>query len=156
MYKLIALDMDGTLLNSKKKISDNTKTAIKRAEENGVKIVLASGRPIEGIQKYLKELELLKHDDYVLSYNGGVVRNTKTKEIVSKAVLQGSDLKEIYKVSKKLNVNIHAFSAKEGLITPKSSKYTEHESNMNGIKINIREFDEIENDEEIIKVMMVD
>ena len=156
MYKIIALDMDGTLLTSDKKISERTKNALKKAEEKGVKVVLASGRPLEGIARYLQELDLLKNDDYVLSYNGGVVRNTRTKECVYKSVLKGSDLKKIYKISKELNVNIHAFSVKEGLITPKISKYTEHEAEMNHIKITIKDFNDVEDNEEIIKIMMID
>lgn len=156
MYKLIALDMDGTLLTSDKVISEKTKIALKKAEEKGVKVVLASGRPLEGISRYLEELDLLKHDDYVLSYNGGVVRNTKTKECVSKAVLKGSDLKRLYKISKELNVNIHAFSVKDGLITPKISKYTQYEADMNNIEITVKDFNEIDDNEEIIKVMMID
>lgn len=51
MYKLIALDMDGTLLNSDKVISTENKDAIARARAAGVKVVLASGRPLEGMQK---------------------------------------------------------------------------------------------------------
>lgn len=156
MYKLIALDMDGTLLTSDKKISDKTKYCIKAAEEKGVKIVLASGRPLKGLTRYLEELDLFKGDDYVLSYNGGVVQNTKTEEVVSNCTLKGKDLKYIYGISKELNINIHAFCAKEGLITPKTSKYTEYEATMNGIDITIKNFDEIDDEDEIIKVMMID
>ncbi|WP_315067653.1 sugar-phosphatase [uncultured Clostridium sp.] len=156
MYKLIALDMDGTLLTADKRVSEKNKAAIKAAEANGVKIVLASGRPLIGIAKYLNELNLLKDEDYVLSFNGGLVQNTKTQEIVSKLTLKGKDLKNIYKISKELNINIHAFSAKDGLITPKISQYTEYEATINGIEINIRDFNEVDDEEDIIKVMMID
>lgn len=156
MYKLIALDMDGTLLTTDKRVSEKNKAAIKEAEAKGVKIVLASGRPLIGITKYLNELDLLKDDDYVLSFNGGLVQNTKTQKVVSKLPLKGKDLKNIYKISKELNINIHAFSAKDGLITPKISQYTEHEADINGIEINIRDFNEIDDEEDIIKVMMID
>ncbi|OOM80412.1 sugar-phosphatase [Clostridium sp. BL-8] len=156
MYKLIALDMDGTLLTTDKRVSEKNKAAIKEAEAKGVKIVLASGRPLIGITKYLNELDLLKDDDYVLSFNGGLVQNTKTQKVVSELPLKGKDLKNIYKISKELNINIHAFSAKDGLITPKISQYTEHEADINGIEINIRDFNEIDDEEDIIKVMMID
>lgn len=156
MYKLIALDMDGTLLTSDKTISDKTRKAIKAAEKQGVKVVLASGRPLNGLTRYLEELDLFKGDDYVLSYNGGLVQNTKTEEIVSKVVIKGSDLKNIYEVSQKLDINIHGFSAEEGLITPKNSKYTQYEADMNGIDIKIKDFNLVEDDEDIIKVMMID
>lgn len=156
MYKLIALDMDGTLLTTDKTITERTKNAIKEAEKKGVKIVLASGRPLKGLTRYLKELDLFSGDDYVLSYNGGLVQNTKSEEIVSKVVIKGSDLKHIYEVSKDVNINIHAFSAKEGLITPKLSKYTQYEADMNGIDFLIKDFNTVEDNEDIIKVMMID
>ena len=146
MYKLIALDMDGTLLTSDKKISDRTKKCLKAAEEKGVKVVLASGRPLKGLTRYLEELDLFKGEDYVLSYNGGVVQNTRTEQVVSKCTLTGKDLKYIYEISKELNINIHAFAAKEGLITPKMSKYTEYEATMNGINVTIKDFDSIGDD----------
>lgn len=156
MYKLIALDMDGTLLTSDKTITERTKKLIKEAEKKGVKIVLASGRPLKGLTRYLEELDLFSGDDYVLSYNGGLVQNTKTEEIVSKVTIKGADLKHIYEVSKELNINIHAFSAKEGLITPKPSKYTQYEADMNGIEFKIKDFNTIDDNEDIIKVMMID
>ena len=156
MYKLIALDMDGTLLTSDKKISENTKNALKEAEAKGVKVVLASGRPLSGITRYLAELDLLKSDDYALSFNGGIVINNATEEIITSTLLKGSDLKEIYKISKELDINIHAFSLKEGLITPKMSQYTKHECDINGIDFTIKDFDEIEDEEDIVKVMMID
>ncbi|MGN0144442.1 MAG: sugar-phosphatase [Clostridium sp.] len=156
MYKLIALDMDGTLLTSEKKISENTKNALKAAEAKGVKVVLASGRPLDGITRYLEELDLLKSDDYALSFNGGIVINNKTKDIISSTLIKGSDLKEIYKVSKELDINIHAFSVKEGLITPKMSQYTKHECEMNGIDYTIKDFNDVDDEEDIVKVMMID
>lgn len=56
MYKLIALDMDGTLLNSQKQITARTKQAIAKAREKGVKVVLASGRPIDGMRDKLQDM----------------------------------------------------------------------------------------------------
>lgn len=156
MYKLIALDMDGTLLTSDKIITENTKNAIKAAENKGIKIVLASGRPLKGLTRYLEELDLFSGNDYVLSYNGGLVQNTRTEQIVSKISLSGADLKRIYEVSKKANINIHAFSAKNGLITPKVSKYTQYEADMNGIDVTIKDFNTVDDNEDIIKIMMVD
>ena len=75
MYKLIAIDMDGTLLREDKTISDRTKKVIAKAVQKGVKIVLASGRPIEGLERYLTELKLDSKDDYVMSFNGSVIQN---------------------------------------------------------------------------------
>lgn len=156
MYKLIAIDMDGTLLREDKSVSERTKNAIKLAKEKGVYVVIATGRPIDGVSRYLEELDMLGENDYVLSYNGGLVLKTKSREVVSKTALTGADLHYLHNLSKELGVNIHAFSEVHGLMTPKNSKYTEVEANINGIKIAINDYSDIEDDHSIIKVMMID
>lgn len=156
MYKLVAIDMDGTLLREDKSVSDRTREAIRAAKAKGVKIVLASGRPIEGINRYLEELDLISKEDYVLSYNGSLVLNTETKEVISSAILSGKDIHDLYKLSKELGVNIHAFSRTQGLITPKTSTYTEVEANINGIKINEMDFNLVDREDEIVKIMFID
>lgn len=156
MYKLIAIDMDGTLLKNDKTVSDRTKKTLNEAREKGVNVVIATGRPIDGVSRYLEELDMLGENDYVLSYNGGLVLKTKSREIISKIALTGADLHYLHKLSKELGVNIHAFSEVYGLITPKNSKYTEVEANINNIKIGINDYSKIEDDHSIIKVMMID
>ena len=155
MYKLIAIDMDGTLLKEDKTISIKTKEAIKMATDKGAKVVLASGRPIIGLEPYLKELGLDTEDDYVMSFNGSLVQNSRTKEIVFESALKGTDLKSLYALSKELGVNIHAFDTK-GCITPVMSKYTEVEGKLNHIEVGIVDFNEVSDDEDIIKIMFVD
>lgn len=156
MYKIIALDMDGTLLNSEKKITEKTKEALSYAKSKGVKIVLASGRPIDGLKKYLEELDLMKENEYVLSYNGCLVQETKTGKVIHEIGLTGKDLHYMYELSRKLGVNIHAFSTVNGLITPKISKYTKVEAELNGIDIKEIDFNEIPDNEHIIKIMFID
>ena len=156
MYKLIALDMDGTLLNDDKVVSEKNKEALKKAKELGVYVVLASGRPIDGLLKFLEELNLLGEDDYVLSYNGCLVQKTKTREAVCDVTLKGRDLKYLKKLADEAGLNIHAFSKEKGLITPKENKYTTYEAHHNGIDFHIDDFSGIKDDEDIIKVMMID
>ena len=54
--KLIALDLDGTLLTTDKKLTDRTKATLKAAREQGVKVVLTTGRPLKAMDFFLKEL----------------------------------------------------------------------------------------------------
>ena len=131
-YKLIALDMDGTLLRKDKTVSERTKKAIEDARKKGVTVVLATGRPIDGVTKYLEELDMYGENDYVLSYNGGLVLKTKNREAICKIGLTGEDLHYLYEISKELGVNI------------------------NNIKINIEDFNKLEKDHSIIKIMMID
>ena len=155
MYKLIAIDMDGTLLREDKTVSDRTKKVIAKAVQKGVKIVLASGRPIEGLERYLEELGLNSKEDYVMSFNGSVIQNACTKEIISKNILKGSHLKELYTLSKEIGVNIHAFS-NEGCITPRMNEYSEVEGRINGIPVHEVNYDMLSDEEDIIKIMFID
>lgn len=79
LYKLVALDMDGTLLNENKKINDRVKKAIADARKKGVKVILSSGRGFKGIEKYVKELQL---DELVISLNGAIVTDASGEKLV--------------------------------------------------------------------------
>ena len=77
-YKILVLDLDGTLTNKKKEITAYTRETLIRAQEAGVKIVLASGRPTYGIVPLAEELCLGDFEGYILSYNGGQIIDWKT------------------------------------------------------------------------------
>ena len=64
-YKVLALDLDGTLTNTEKVITPRTKAALQEAARRGVCIVLASGRPTVGIEPLARELELEKYAAFV-------------------------------------------------------------------------------------------
>ncbi|NMM65379.1 sugar-phosphatase [Clostridium sp. P21] len=155
MYKLLALDMDGTLLNKDKTISKENFDAIENAKKRGVKVVLATGRPLKGIEKYLNQLNLITEEDYAVAFNGAVVQNTKTGEILSQTLMSMDDVKYLYDLSKKLNVNIHV-STPTSCITPKLNKYTKHEADINGLDIELLDLDNLDSNTTIIKVMFVD
>ncbi|ABM03650.1 Cof-like hydrolase [Psychromonas ingrahamii 37] len=156
MYKLVVLDMDGTLLNSQKEITERVRKAINAAKDIGIKVVLASGRPIDGMSPALEALSLTTVDDYVLTCNASLTLNAGSREVIRSEFLTGQDARDLYHLSVKLGVNTHAYSAKQGLITPKTSKYTEHEADINQIKINICDFTTLEPDHEMLKIMMID
>ena len=81
-YKIIVLDLDGTLTNRDKIITPRTKEALMKAQEAGKIVVLASGRPTAGVEPLAKELELARFGSYILSYNGGMISNCKTGEVI--------------------------------------------------------------------------
>ncbi|HDY7664286.1 TPA: HAD family phosphatase [Vibrio vulnificus] len=155
MYKLIALDMDGTLLNSDKQISEPNKEAIRQARAAGVTVVLASGRPLEGMQSKLEELQIDSDKDFVLFYNGSMVKNVATGEIIHEQIIDGKAAKKIARLADKLGVFVHAFSKEFGLITPQNNPYTDIEANINGLNITEMNFDALADDHPIIKTMIV-
>lgn len=69
-YKLLVLDVDGTLLNNAKEISKRTKAALLKVQQMGIKLVLASGRPTYGLIPLAKMLELDNYGGFIVSYNG--------------------------------------------------------------------------------------
>lgn len=77
-YKLLVLDVDGTLLNNQKEISPRTLAALLKVQQMGVHIVLASGRPTNGVMPIAEKLELNHYGGYILSYNGGQIINVQT------------------------------------------------------------------------------
>ena len=68
-YKMIVLDLDGTLTNDKKEITPRTKEALMQAQTAGVHIVLASGRPTYGIAPLAEELKLKENGGFILAFN---------------------------------------------------------------------------------------
>lgn len=155
MYKLIALDMDGTLLTSDKSISTRTKQAIQKARELGVKVVLASGRPHDGMKEKIAELGISGADEFVVYFNGSMVKNLGTEEVIHQAIIDGKQAKQVAKLAKELGLYCHAFSTEHGLITPELNEFTDIESSINKIPTTEMNFDELSDDHPIIKAMIV-
>lgn len=101
MYKLVALDMDGTLLNQNQKISDRVKKAISDARKKGVKIILSSGRGFKGIEKYVKELQL---DELVISLNGAAVNDATGEDVVFSIHMEPSVSRRIIELQKEHDI----------------------------------------------------
>ena len=81
-YQLLALDLDGTLTNSRKEITPSTRDALIDIQKNGKKVVLASGRPSQGVLPLAEELHLGDYGSYILSYNGGRITDCRSGEII--------------------------------------------------------------------------
>ena len=82
IIKAIVLDIDGTLLNTGKIISEKTKQALIAAQEKGIKVILASGRPTTGMLELAEQLEMTKSEGFLVSYNGARVTDCLTKEVL--------------------------------------------------------------------------
>ena len=84
--KLIALDLDGTLLTSDKKISERNLAALKAAQAKGVKVVLTTGRPLKAMDFFLHELGTDgREDEYTITFNGGLA--TLEKSLIKRSFL---------------------------------------------------------------------
>ena len=112
--KLIALDLDGTLLTSDKKISQRNLKTLAAARAKRVKVVLTTGRPLKAMEFLLDELGTAGlEDEYTITFNGGlVVRNTG--EIIDKTVFSHADVVRIFEETQKLALPLDAIS--EGVV----------------------------------------
>ncbi|WP_088840789.1 sugar-phosphatase [Listeria sp. ILCC797] len=96
MIKLVAIDIDGTLLNDEHEITEGVKKAILALREKQVKVVLCTGRPLSGIEKSLKELDLFHSGDVAITMNGAVTLATETREVIVETTLEKADLQRIF------------------------------------------------------------
>ena len=74
MYKLIAVDLDGTMLNKYGIVTEETKQTIKQTIEKGTDVIIASGRPIDSIKEIAKEIE---SNNYFIAGNGALIYDIK-------------------------------------------------------------------------------
>ena len=114
--KVLALDLDGTLTNSKKEITPRTRAALDAAMAQGVTVVLASGRPTAGVSPLARELELDKKGGCILSYNGGVIIDCKTGETLYQKLLPADIVPELCAFAAEQDVAIVTYND-EGIVT---------------------------------------
>ncbi|MBF0819607.1 Cof-type HAD-IIB family hydrolase [Streptococcus acidominimus] len=93
MIKLLALDMDGTLLNSQKELTKPQIEAIHKAVENGVKLVLCTGRMLTGVRPYFDQLGLDAENEYVIVNNGCSTHQTSDWKLIDWAELSPEQIK---------------------------------------------------------------
>lgn len=101
-YKWCVCDMDGTLLNSKGIISQENKNALKRLEQNGVEVIIASGRTDLMMKNYIKQLDLKGH---IICCNGGLIKNLGTEEILFAKTIDRETVAEVLSYCFNNNVN---------------------------------------------------
>lgn len=156
MIKLVAIDLDGTLLDVNKEITEANKLAIKEAEALGCKIVIATGRPFNGVKNIINELGLVNNTDFVIVYNGGKILNTGTNELVFSSCITGVEVKEVFDEALKHDSNIHAFRKNEEFVNQRPNIYSDVEIRINGLQDKIIDFSDIKESDEFIKTMIVD
>lgn len=147
-YKLIVMDLDGTLTNSKKEISGETRTALIEAQKLGAKLVLASGRPTPGLYREAKVLEMDTYGGYLLSYNGAHVCDYPNQKVIYNKTIDKKYILPILNNAKALNLNIMVNKGEYVVVdNPNTYKleYEAHATNMKTMVVDdLREFVDFE------------
>lgn len=143
-YKLIALDLDGTLKSSTKQILPKTKKILQELIKKGVVVVLASGRPTAGIYEEANELELDKYGGYLLSFNGAKVIDYKNKEIIYQKVYDSNIAHSVYDHGKTFDLAVMTYTDESILTEDSDDEYVVIESEINRMPIQkVNDFKEI-------------
>src|SRR5471030_2006806 len=141
MYKMLCLDIDGTLLNSNHKISPRTKEAIKRlSKEKNIKIILVSARMPKGIVFLQEELEI---KEPIICYSGSLVLD-KDYNIISNQYIKFDQVKSIVEEAKKYDLHI-SFYKNDKWIIEKNDKWAQIEADITGIKPELIQFNKMTN-----------
>lgn len=109
-YKVLALDIDGTVMTSEKKVTQRTIDTIVQAQEQGVKVVLASGRPPQGVAPLAATLQLDRYEGYILSFNGGKIIDCKTRKTIFEQLIEPEWISRLYDAAQENHVHILSYS----------------------------------------------
>lgn len=152
-YKLIAMDIDDTLLNKNKVITPKTKTALLKAQSLGIKLVIASGRLPYGVRPFAKELNITGNDGYYMGFNGGAIFDSN-ENLISSTFLDSKYIKPVYEILRPTNITTIVHRGDTLFADRKVNRYTNTETKVVGLELNL--VDDIEKyvDWKIPKILM--
>ena len=104
--KLIALDIDGTLTDDEKKITPRTRECLLKAQEKGVRLVLASARPTPGLYKAAEQLKMREHGGILMAYNGGRIVDAASGKTLSEIHMEKEKTRELLRFLEMLPVTV--------------------------------------------------
>lgn len=134
-YSIIALDLDGTLTNSEKNITPRTFAALMKAQREGVRLVLASGRPTFGIAALANQLQLADYGGYVLSYNGGRIIDWCEKTVIFSQVVDPKLVPILYDFAEKAQLPIVTYLPEAILASKNEGVYLAEEARINRMPV---------------------
>ncbi len=105
--KLIAIDIDGTLLRSDRTLSKENRLAIQKAKAAGVQVVLCTGRPLRSMDYLIDEIELRDEKDLAITYNGGLIQRTKTGEMVKQMTFNREECLDVFQLGQDLGLPVN-------------------------------------------------
>ncbi len=137
--ELLVLDIDGTVTDSRKKVLPETRKAVLEVQKKGVRVVLASGRPPEGVFPVAHELGLDRRENYILSFNGGRILNVQTGECVFEKCLPLHIPGKLWEDAQENHVGIAAYTPGIIVAGTEPDQYMELESRITGMRLEVSE-----------------
>jgi Cof subfamily protein (haloacid dehalogenase superfamily) len=140
MYKLVAFDIDGTLVNSKKEVTPATREALYKLHDAGIHVVISSGRPYKGV---LLNADLIGREivPYVSCFNGGLVKEVATDRTIYSHTLTNEDIQYWAKLAIDNDLDVHAHSDENVLIYDEPrDQYVDVEARLNEMPTEYADF----------------
>ena len=134
-YKLLVLDVDGTLLNNAKEISKRTLSALLKVQHTGVRLVLASGRPTSGLTPLVKLLEMDNFGGFIVSYNGGKIIKADDGEVLFERRINPELIPYLEKKSRKNNFSIFTYHDDYLLTDNAGDPHIRREAELNNLRV---------------------
>lgn len=134
-YKLLVLDVDGTLLNSAEQITKRTQSALVKVQHMGVRIVLASGRPTSGLLPLAKMLELGNFGGYIMSYNGSKIVKADSGEVMFERRINPEQIPYLERKARKNGFSIFTYNGGTLLTDNADNAHVRREAQLNNLKI---------------------
>jgi len=132
-YKLIAMDLDGTLNNDEKRITDETRRVLMQAQESGIRLALASARPSPGL---FRERDVLRMQDYkgiLMSYNGGRIVDAADGSVLFETSMDMETTRQVLRALEKLPVTPILDDGKQFYVTDAGAYKVDYECRNNGM-----------------------
>lgn len=136
--KVLVLDLDGTLTNSQKEITDRTLDAIMKMQEQGHKIVIATGRPTPGAEPVAKKLKLDKFGGFIAAFNGGQITDCGTGEIIYQQTLPEDIVPKLFKLAEELNIGLVSYDRTGIIAADRPDKYIDLEARINHLPVSYK------------------
>lgn len=155
-YDLIAIDLDDTLLNTQKTISKKNENIIKQALQQGIKVVLCSGRTHNAVKDYADQLGITGDDQYLIT-NGGAIIETASQNILHEQALSNQFYRDFVNFVKKNQLHYNVVDDKSNTYTSAEKwfdKYTIAQAFENDSGLYIKEPDDLPNDFQILKAII--
>ena len=132
-YKLIAMDLDGTLNNDHKIITEKTKAALMAAQKAGIRLALASARPSPGLFKERDILRLQDHQGVLMSYNGGRIVDAETGKVLFETSMDLEETREVLRQLENLPVTPILDDGVQFYVTDKNGYKVDYECKNNNM-----------------------
>lgn len=138
-YKLLVLDIDGTVTNSQKQVLEKTRKEVLRLQEKGVQVAIASGRPPKGVYDIAQELGLDRFGNFILAFNGAKIINFKNRECIYERRLPRYIPGRLWEDAVKLGLGILTYTDQTLIAGTKPDPYMEIESLISSMPIEYHE-----------------